>query len=189
MVQRPRLGTANGEFARGGTLQPKACVVSGERVVSDNETHLLVFDKKLQAPSKSGNVLRINNGATLNAGVVSLGANNNTIALEKGDLNALLLDGGDELAASDSIVLGGVDGAGGSLNVGLISRYDSLVQKSGTWNYNIGGYHGMTEPLLWTCRAVMCRCCHHACQNQPCQGGVQQHQGIRGWRTGDHQQR
>ena len=74
------------------------------------------------------------------AGVISLGRDQqNTIALEQGDLNAIAIDGGS--ATTDQILLGSsADGGAGSLNLGLLSGFEQIHQLGGDWSYDIKSY-------------------------------------------------
>ena len=68
----------------------------------------------------------------------------NTIKIENGNLFAVLLDGND--AVTNSIELGTEAGGTGALAVQSLSGYDNLIQRGGSWTYDIKGY-GEGAPL------------------------------------------
>ena len=92
---------------------------------------------------KEDQFVRIDSGATLDAGVISLRRDSsNSIEVRNGNLHAILIEGAPgqtKGARNDRVVLGDGEGGSGELIVGAITGVDSIEQDGGTWAYGVKG--------------------------------------------------
>ena len=92
---------------------------------------------------KKDQYVRIESGATLDAGVISLGrGSSNSIEVLDGNLHAILIEGSPgqvAQASNDRLFLGNGEGGSGELIVGAITGFESMEQIGGTWSYAVNG--------------------------------------------------
>ncbi|QNI57775.1 putative outer membrane autotransporter barrel [Synechococcus sp. BIOS-U3-1] len=92
---------------------------------------------------KKDQFVRIDSGATLDAGVIALGrGSSNTIEVRNGKLHAILIEGSPgqtKGVTNDRLFLGNDEGGSGELIVGAITGFETMEQRGGTWSYAVNG--------------------------------------------------